>query len=88
MRTARPEYARVSLKENIFRDRPGALWDFTWTAPAKETKFPGPRRAIEQMYLSRDGVEYTIYMSAPAADWATAEEQFYAVLRSWRPPKR
>ncbi|MDX3516454.1 serine/threonine-protein kinase [Streptomyces scabiei] len=88
LRTARPEYKRVSLKENIFRDRPGALWDFTWTAPAKDTEFPGPRRAIEQMYLSRDGVEYTVYMSAPAADWETAEEQFYAVLRSWRPPKR
>ncbi len=83
----RPEYKQVSLEENIFRDRPGALWDFTWTAP-KDTKFPGPRRAIEQMYLSRDGVEYTIYMSAPAGDWKTAEEQFYAVLRSWRPADR
>lgn len=82
----RSEYRQVSLEENIYRDRPGALWDFTWTALAKDTEFPGPRRAIEQMYLSRDGVEYTIYMSAPAADWDTAEEQFYAVLRSWRPP--
>ncbi|ULR56150.1 serine/threonine-protein kinase [Streptomyces deccanensis] len=81
----RPQYDRVRLEENIFRDRPGALWDFTWTAPAKDTEFPGPRRAIEQMYLSRDGVEYTIYMSSPAADWKTAEKQFYAVLRSWRP---
>lgn len=84
----RPEYRQVSLEENIYRDRPGALWDFTWTAPAKDTDFPGPRRAIEQMYLSRDGVEYTIYMSAPAADWDTAEKQFYAVLRSWRPAQR
>ncbi|MBD9701783.1 serine/threonine protein kinase [Streptomyces sp. ID01-12c] len=84
----RSRYQRVSLEENIFRDRPGALWDFTWTALEKDTEFPGPRRAIEQMYLSRDGVEYTIYMSAPAADWKTAEEQFYAVLRSWRPAER
>ncbi|UUU37013.1 serine/threonine protein kinase [Streptomyces sp. CA-210063] len=81
----RADYQRVTLEENIYRDRPGALWDFTWTAVEKD-KFPGPRRAIEQMYLSRDGVEYTIYMSAPAADWDTAKEQFYAVLRSWRPP--
>ncbi|QYX83007.1 serine/threonine-protein kinase [Streptomyces akebiae] len=84
----RSRYQRVSLEENIYRDRPGALWDFTWTASAKGTEFPGPRRAIEQMYLSRDGVEYTIYMSAPAADWETAEERFYAVLRSWRPAER
>ncbi|WP_319244918.1 hypothetical protein [Streptomyces sp. MB09-02B] len=84
----RSQYQQVRLEENIFRDRPGALWDFTWTASAKDTEFPGPRRAIEQMYLSRDGVEYTIYMSAPAGDWKTAEKQFYAVLRSWRPAVR
>lgn len=84
----RTDYERVTLKENIYRDRPGALWDFTWTASAEDYDFPGPRRAIEQMYLSRDGVEYTIYMSAPAEDWVTAEEQFYAVLRSWRPVQR
>ncbi|WP_326762976.1 protein kinase [Streptomyces phaeochromogenes] len=80
------DYRRVGLEENTFRDRPGALWDFTWTALAKDTKFPGPRRASEQAYLSRDGVEYVIYMSAPAADWATAKEQFDTILRSWRPP--
>ena len=30
---------------------------------------PGPRRAIEQMYVAPDGTEYAIYMSGPAADW-------------------
>ncbi|MEU9899100.1 serine/threonine-protein kinase [Streptomyces phaeochromogenes] len=80
------DYQRVGLEENTFRDQPGALWDFTWTALAKDTEFPGPRRASEQAYLSRDGVEYVIYMSAPAADWATAKEQFDTILRSWRPP--
>ncbi|TQE24679.1 serine/threonine protein kinase [Streptomyces ipomoeae] len=80
-------YQRVSLEENIYRDRPGALWDFTWTALAKDTEFPGPRRAIEQTYLARDGVEYTIYMSSPVEDWETAREQFETVLRSWRPPQ-
>ncbi|MEU5293631.1 serine/threonine-protein kinase [Streptomyces umbrinus] len=80
------DYRRVGLEENTFRDRPGALWDFTWTALAKDTEFPGPRRASEQAYLSREGVEYVIYMSAPAADWATAKDQFDTILRSWRPP--
>ncbi len=79
------EYQRVSLEANVYRDREGALWDFTWTALAKDSEFPGPRRAIEQAYLGRDGAEYVIYMSAPAADWATASEQFTAVLRGWRP---
>ncbi|MGY1498162.1 protein kinase domain-containing protein [Streptomyces sp. QTS52] len=79
------EYRTVSLESNVYRDRKGALWDFTWTALAKDSEFPGPRRAIEQAYLGRDGAEYVIYMSAPAADWATAREQFTAVLRGWRP---
>ncbi|MEU6223980.1 serine/threonine-protein kinase [Streptomyces sp. NPDC047042] len=79
------DYRTVSLESNIYRDRKGSLWDFTWTALAKDSAFPGPRRAIEQAYLGRDGAEYLIYMSAPAADWATAREQFTAVLRGWRP---
>ncbi|MEU9185206.1 protein kinase [Streptomyces sp. NPDC048484] len=79
-------YQQVSLESNTFRDRPGALWDFTWNAQPKDTEFPGPRRATEQSYFSRDGVEYVIYMSAPAADWDTAREQFDTVLRGWQPP--
>ncbi|WP_406336515.1 serine/threonine-protein kinase [Streptomyces sp. NBC_00203] len=79
------EYQRVSLQANTFRDCHGSLWDFTWTALPKQTPFPGPRRAIEQTYLARDGVEYAIYMSAPAADWDTARQQFDAILRGWRP---
>jgi len=79
------EYKRVLLESNVYRDRKGSLWDFTWTALATDGGFPGPRRAIEQAYLGRDGAEYLIYMSAPAADWATAREQFTAVLRGWRP---
>jgi serine/threonine protein kinase len=80
------DYQQVSMESNTFRDRPGALWDFTWTALSKDTEFPGPRRAIEQAYLSRDGVEYVIYMSSPVADWDTAREQFDTILRGWRPP--
>ncbi|MFF3310907.1 serine/threonine-protein kinase [Streptomyces sp. NPDC002952] len=79
------DYRRISLQSNTYRDCRGALWDFTWTALGKDTSFPGPRRAIEQTYLGRDGVEYAIYMSAPAADWDTTREQFDAILRGWRP---
>ncbi|MBQ0847011.1 serine/threonine-protein kinase [Streptomyces sp. NPDC057621] len=81
------EYQQVGLESNTFRDRPGALWDFTWTALGKDTEFPGPRRAIEQAYLGRDGVEYVIYMSSPADDWETARSQFDTVLRGWEPPE-
>lgn len=79
------EYHREQLQSNTFRDCPGSLWDFTWTALPKQTPFPGERRAIEQTYLSREGVEYAIYMSSPAADWDTARQQFDVILRSWLP---
>ncbi|MFE5853951.1 serine/threonine-protein kinase [Streptomyces sp. NPDC056500] len=79
-----PDYQRVTLEPNLFRDQTkSALWEFTWNE--KET-FPGPRRAVDQMYFGADGTEYALYMSGPAEDWGTTEEQFNTVLRSWRPP--
>ncbi|MFF3329359.1 serine/threonine-protein kinase [Streptomyces sp. NPDC002888] len=78
-------YKRVKMEKNLYRDREGSLWEYTWTAQAKDTPFPGPRRAVEETYFSRDGVEYAIYMSGPAEDWATTNRQFKAVLQGWRP---
>ncbi|MFG2025087.1 protein kinase [Streptomyces sp. NPDC048825] len=78
-------YKQLSLKKEIFRDLPSARWEYTWTALAKDPPyFPGPRRAIDVGYIARDGVEYAIYMSAPAEDWATTRKQFTWVLQSWR----
>ncbi|EGX56394.1 protein serine/threonine kinase [Streptomyces zinciresistens K42] len=77
-------YRTLSLKPNNYRDREGSLWEYTWAAQAKDTPFPGPRRAIDQAYIDRDGTEYAIYMSGPEADWAATRKQFTAVLRSWR----
>jgi len=77
------DYDRVTLHDNLYRDRDGARWEYTWTAMAKDTPYPGPRRAVEETYMSRDGVEYAIYMSSPAKDWATTSKQFAAVLQGW-----
>ncbi|MFJ4472137.1 serine/threonine-protein kinase [Streptomyces sp. NPDC089424] len=80
------QYQRVTMEKNIYRDREGSLWEYTWTALETDPgPYAGPRRAIEEMYLTRDGVEYAIYMSAPAADWETTREQFDTLLRGWRP---
>ncbi|MGV9496648.1 protein kinase domain-containing protein [Streptomyces sp. NPDC003642] len=78
------EYRRLTLERNVYRDRNGALWEYTWTARAKDTPFPGPRRAIEETYVARDGTEYVLYMSAPASDWAKARKQFTALLQGWQ----
>jgi serine/threonine protein kinase len=80
------DYHRVGMVRNTYRDRPGARWEYTWTALAKDIDFPGPRRAVEETYMSRDGVEYAIYMSAPAKSWPTTSKQFTAVLRGWQEP--
>ncbi|GHC69961.1 serine/threonine-protein kinase [Streptomyces flavofungini] len=78
-----PEYRRLHLNSNTFRDRPAALWEFSWTAGANDTT-KGPRHAIEQTYISRGGTEYVIYMSGPEGSWDKTREQFDAVLQSWR----
>ncbi|MFE0731156.1 serine/threonine-protein kinase [Streptomyces antibioticus] len=80
------DYKAVTLEENVYRDREGSEWEYTWTALAKDTEFPGPRRAVEEAYIARDGTEYIIYMSSPAEDWERTAEQFRSVLRSWREP--
>ncbi|MFF9895700.1 serine/threonine-protein kinase [Streptomyces longispororuber] len=78
-----PGYRRLHLNSNTFRDGPGALWEFSWTAGSNDTT-KGPRHAIEQAYISQDGVEYVIYMSAPEDSWEKTRQQFDAVLRGWR----
>ncbi|WP_461079795.1 serine/threonine-protein kinase [Streptomyces deserti] len=77
------DYKRVTLKRNIYRDRGGARWEYTWIAQAKDTPFPGPRRAVEETYIARDGTEYAIYMSSPAKDWPQTRKQFTSVLQGW-----
>ncbi|THC53220.1 serine/threonine-protein kinase [Streptomyces sp. A1499] len=77
------DYRRLHLDANTFRSRHGALWEFSWTAGANDTT-RGPRRAIEQIYISKDGVEYALYLSAPAEGWDKTRQQFDSMLRGWR----
>ncbi|MFB7457187.1 protein kinase [Streptomyces sp. NPDC056188] len=79
------DYRRVGLEPNTYRDCPGSRWEYTWTALAKDTPFPGPRHAVEETYFSREGVEYAIYMSSPEEDWTRTRQQFQTVLQSWQP---
>ncbi|MGW5865991.1 serine/threonine-protein kinase [Streptomyces sp. NPDC055239] len=83
LRPKLPDYKRLQLDQNTYRDLQGALWEFSWTAGANDTT-AGPRRAISQSYISREGVEYVIYMSSPAADWDKARQQFDSILLGWR----
>ncbi|MFF3016078.1 serine/threonine-protein kinase [Streptomyces sp. NPDC057939] len=78
----RTDYKREILRQNSFRDTAlGAQWDFSWT---EKVQFPGPRRAIEQMYMTPEGVEYAIYMAGPVSDWTKTRQQFDIVLSGWQ----
>lgn len=82
----RTDYKRQKLNQNTFRDTTrAAIWEFTWTEKGVHA---GPRRSIEQMYIAPDGTEYAVYMSGPAADWATTRAQFDIVLTGWAPPEK
>lgn len=80
-----PGYQRIGMEKNTFRDRPGALWEFTWN----ETKdHPGPRHGIDQMYYgSSGGPEYALYLTAPQEGWEDSRKKFDIMLRSWSAPK-
>jgi hypothetical protein len=79
-------YKRVTMKENTYRDCKGSRWEYTWNAQKKDPPFvAGPRRAVEETYISRRGTEYAIYISTPAGDWGRTSKQFKWVLQSWQP---
>ncbi|MFE2978972.1 protein kinase [Streptomyces sp. NPDC059258] len=82
--TRLPGYQRIGMEKNTFRDRPGALWEFTWN----ETKdHAGPRHGIDQMYYGGPGgPEYALYLTAPQEGWEASREKFDIMLRSWRAP--
>lgn len=81
-----PEYGRLTLEKNVFRDRPGSRWEFTWT---ESQDHPGPRYGIDQMYFAEtNGPEYAFYMTGPAEDRAETRQLFETVLRGWEPPEQ
>ncbi|MFC8227053.1 protein kinase [Streptomyces sp. NPDC057287] len=81
-----PDYGRLTLEENVFRDRPGSRWEFTWM---ESKDHPGPRHGIDQMYFAEaGGPEYALYLTGPEEDRAETRELFETMLRSWVPPER
>ncbi|KAB1988782.1 serine/threonine-protein kinase [Streptomyces triticiradicis] len=80
------DYRQLLLKEELFRDQPGARWEYTWDALAKDPPhyFPGPYHAIDVGYMKSDGTEYAVYESSPAGEWTTTKEQFGRILRSFQ----
>ncbi|MFH9616899.1 serine/threonine-protein kinase [Streptomyces pratensis] len=80
-----PDYRRLELVENVFRDRPGSRWEFTWV---ESKDHPGPRHGIDQMYFAESGgPEYALYLTGPDGDRDESRRLFETMLRSWEPPE-
>ncbi|MER5553160.1 serine/threonine-protein kinase [Streptomyces sp. NPDC002793] len=80
-----PDYRRLLLEENVFRDRPGSRWEFTWV---ESQDHPGPRHGIDQMYFAEaGGPEYALYLTGPDGDRDRTRQLFETMLRSWEPPE-
>nr|WBO79865.1 serine/threonine protein kinase [Streptomyces sp. SBE_14.2] len=80
------DYDTRVLEPTTYRDRQAARLEYTWTQLAKDSSFPGPFQAVDQLYIARDGAEYAFYMAAPVDEFPEAKKRFEAVLRSWREP--
>ncbi|MGW7303367.1 serine/threonine-protein kinase [Streptomyces sp. NPDC054829] len=80
------DYDTRVLESTTYRDRQAARLEYTWTQLAKDSSFPGPFQAVDQLYIARDGAEYAFYMAAPVDEFPEAKKRFEAVLRSWREP--
>ncbi|MEE4490929.1 serine/threonine-protein kinase [Streptomyces sp. BE230] len=82
LRERLPDYRNLEMNSNVYRDCPGAIWEFTWTEKPGE-----PRHAIDQMYYAKEGgPEYALYMTGPDEDWDITRDRFNTMLRSWRAP--
>ncbi|MGV9903628.1 serine/threonine-protein kinase [Streptomyces sp. NPDC003388] len=78
------DYEQLSMQRTIYRDGQASRLEYKWTAQDNDLRPPGAYQAVDLMYIARSGVEYAIYMSSPAQDWATTRKQFERVLQSWR----
>ncbi|MFF3884797.1 serine/threonine-protein kinase [Streptomyces sp. NPDC001914] len=78
------DYERVSMQRQVYRDRQSSRLEYKWTAQVQGSRPPGAYRAVDVMYIARNGVEYAICMASPVEDWATTRKQFETVLQGWR----
>ncbi|GAA2707662.1 hypothetical protein GCM10010315_02610 [Streptomyces luteosporeus] len=75
-----PGYDRKRMQSTVFRDRPAALWEFTFKGRAREF------RAVDLGFGRPGGNEYALYLSAPSADWDKHKKVFDVVRDGLRLP--
>jgi serine/threonine protein kinase len=82
-RTRVDDYQRMRMNRTRWRDRPAAVWEFSFQGTARQW------RAID-IAFSGDAAhgngdrEYAVYLSAPSASWATALPVFNTAVAGFR----
>ncbi|MCP2311075.1 serine/threonine-protein kinase [Kitasatospora paracochleata] len=72
-----PGYRRLRMERTTYQGLPAAVWDFTFTGKTREYR-------VSCLAVERGGTLFSVYLSAPSADWARNRAVLDAVLDSLR----
>jgi eukaryotic-like serine/threonine-protein kinase len=73
-----PQYKKLRMQRTTYRKMPAAVWEFTFQGRAREF------RAISLGFGAPGGKEYSLYLSAPSADWNRHRKIFEQVREHLR----
>nr|WP_308436930.1 protein kinase [Streptomyces finlayi] len=76
-----PDYRRVSLEQDNYRDRKSGVLEFTFREKGQTA---GPRYAVDMLYIDETGPEYALYVTGPAAERETTKQRFEVLKQGWR----
>ncbi|WP_030797097.1 serine/threonine-protein kinase [Streptomyces sp. NRRL S-337] len=75
-----PGYERVRMSRTTFRGLRAGYWEFTFDGTQRGF------RAVEMAFSGTDGTQYTVYLSAPEAQWTRYRPVFDTTMRGIRLP--
>ncbi|MFI0979971.1 serine/threonine-protein kinase [Streptomyces sp. NPDC021093] len=78
--TTLPQFRRVRLEQDTYRDRKSGVLEFTFREGGRA---PGPRFAMDMLYIDETGPEYAMYVTGPAAERGVTKERFDVLTRGW-----
>lgn len=75
-----PGYERVRMSRTTFRGLTAGYWEFTFDGTQRGF------RAVEMAFSGTDGTQYTVYLSAPEAQWTRYRPVFDTTMKGIRLP--
>ncbi|MEU9497263.1 serine/threonine-protein kinase [Streptomyces sp. NPDC048196] len=75
-----PGYERVRMSRTTFRGLRAGYWEFTFDGTQRGF------RAVEMAFSGTDSTQYTVYLSAPEAEWTRYRPVFDTTMKGIRLP--